>query len=433
MTHEPGKRDFWKLFLLIISTMSLTVVLGPMETALEATLGVNAAQISLIGFLFLLIAGFVSFFWAFAADKLEKRKILLLISSFIWSIGALLTIFITGFVSLLIIQCITAVGYAGILPLSISLIIDLIPPEDRTRFLGWLTVGMTLGTGLGILIAGTLIDITSWWVPFLIISLLGFLSIYRVSLLREPKKGAQEKLYSDIVNFKMRKEDLKEIFKMKSNILLILYIFLKFIAVGGISFHFVPMLMKDHQFNMIEGGSTFATLIMIGTFSIQIIGAPYLGKLADNRYKHKNTAKAELIILIVLIGSLFYLGGFLLDFPVFNILMVLLFSALILLGAFFMAGDGPISQSILGDVNPPQVRTTIYSITFIAQMTGQSIGILITGILYGIFGNVFKWSFVTITFVLIASILLLIPLKKTVPSDLAYLETKFGRNKSQSM
>ena len=121
------------------------------------------------------------------------------------------------------------------------------------------------------------------------------------------------------------------------------------------------------------------------------------------------------------------MAGFMVDFTVADLGLVIVFFVLVLLGGIFDSGIDPIANSILGDVNPPHVRTTIYSINYIAKMIGRSVGILIVGLLQSIFGGIYKWGYITVTAILICSIIFLIILRKTVPSDLESFKSKYKK------
>jgi len=182
------------------------------------------------------------------------------------------------------------------------------------------------------------------------------------------------------------------------------------------------MLVVDHQIS-----SSFATILMVAIFSIMIIGSPLLGKFADDQYQKRKTGKVDVMIMLLILGPIFYIIGFSLVFKSTEISLLVIFILLILIGAFFMSGDFPISQSIISDINPPQIRSTVFSILYIASYLGQSIGVLLLGYYYGYFGNSFIIGFVLISFILMLSVIFLIPLRITIISDLKNLEITYKK------
>ncbi len=427
MSKRENHKDFNKIVRANLIAIAFVALLGPMAPELAVVLNVNIAEIGLINSVFLIVTGIFSLIWGIFADR-TKRKELLIICSLIWVLSSFITIFINDFLSLLILQIIAAIGLAGIFPISYSILIDLTKPEKRSHALGIMQMAMTLGMGLGIVLSGVLIDYLPWWVPFLIISLFGFKSIHSLMSLNEPQKGSLDDLIAEnemISQFKIKKEDLKEIFANKSNLILIIYTLVKSLSIGAINFFFIAFLKLD-----IGLSSTVATLTMIGSFSIMLIGAPYLGKKADHRFQKRKTGKVDVMIIIFVFGPIFYILGFSLNFFASDISIFILFIVLILIGSFFMSGDAAIGQSIFSDINPPRIRSTLISIQSIAGKIGQSLGILLLGYSYIYYGNSFKIGFLITNLILISCIAILIPLRKTIISDINKFTLKYKKIES---
>jgi MFS family permease len=412
-------RDFWKIFLLIFSTNTLTTILGAIAVEMVPQTALNSVEeIGLINSIFLITAGLTSFVWAYIADKTERKK-LLAICCGIWTTATFLTVFTNDFIGLLIAQMLTAVGYGGVLPISFSLNLDLTATEKRAQSFTILQVGITLGNGLGLLLPGVLVDFLPWWVAFLIFSILGLITFLRILSIKEPERGALEG-FAEGVSYKIKLEDFKEIVKIKSNLLMFGYVVTKIIAVGAINFYFITFLEIDHQFS-----SSLASISMILIFSSQL-SAPIFGRFADKQYEKRKTAKVEMIFVIIVVGSILYIIGFSLDFTIADIVMVVVFYLFIVGAAFIFSADGPIGQSIYGDLNPPQYRSTLYSISYIFDTMGQSLGVILLGIFYIGFGT-YRMAFVSVGIILILSSIFMIPLRKTVLKDLEYLESKYKK------
>jgi len=423
------RSDFRKVVLQNLNASAFISLLAPMATELSKTFSVNVADIGFINAVFLFISGFISLLWALLADK-TRRKRLLLICASIWSICSFLSFIAFNFYILLILQVIAAIGFGGVLPISFTLIVDLTVPEKRSYALGILQLCITLGAGLGLLLGGLLVDVLPWWSLFLIVSILGFINIMTLLSINEPKRGSLDELFSqdqslsEDFSFKIQAEDLKEVFRIKSNDLLVLYTLLKSLTVGAINFYFISMMEVDHGIE-----TSVATILMVIIFSSQIAGAPILGKITDEQYKKRKTGKADILVILLITGPLFYILGFSLIFTSSDMLLIVLFVTLILIAAFLLAADAAISQSIISDVNPPQIRSTVFSIQYIATTIGQSLGVLILGSLYGLFGNQFREGFVILGFLLMSSVLFLLPLRKMVVSDIDHLELKYRETK----
>lgn len=406
--------------------MGFYSVLGPMVIGLSTVFFVSITDIGLLNSIFLLVSAISCFAWAVISERF-KRKTLMIICAMIWSICSLLTIFSLDFTMFLFFQIIAAIGFGGILPISYSLLMEFTNPNKRTYTLGILQMGLTLGTGFGILLGGILIDLLPFWgFPFLIISLLAFINLIFIFKIIEPERGLNVTLFSEDqpnspnISFTIKLQDFKEIIKIKSNFLIFCYTLIKSLSVGAINFYFISMMIVDHGFS-----SSLATILMVMIFSAQIIGSPYLGKIADKQYMKKKTGKITILILLLLIGPLAYIFGFSLNFQIDNLLLITLFLIIICIGAFFLSADSSISQSIISDSNLSQIRATVFSIQYISSIIGQSIGIIILGSLYNLYGSSFINGYVIISLILMSSVIFIIPLRKTFVSDLNYLKKKY--------
>ncbi|MHA1291361.1 MAG: MFS transporter, partial [Promethearchaeota archaeon] len=194
---DPKNRSYFRKIIIqnLIATAFISL-LPPMVTELSEVFSVSIAEIGFINAVFLLISGFISFIWALFADKTERKK-LLIICSLIWTICSFFTIFTTSYHMLLILQIIAAIGFGGILPISFTLIVDLTIPEKRAYALGILQMCITLGVGLGLLLGGILINFFPWWIPFLVIAILGFINIGFLFSIEEPKRGSLDEIFTN--------------------------------------------------------------------------------------------------------------------------------------------------------------------------------------------------------------------------------------------
>ena len=95
------------------------------------------------------------------AQIFSARKCIF-VSSIIFSTGGLVTsqapslaLFLTG-------RAISGVGAAGILTISIILVLELTGRKRRGLFIGLVNTGYTSGVALGAVIAGALLPVTGW-------------------------------------------------------------------------------------------------------------------------------------------------------------------------------------------------------------------------------------------------------------------------------
>jgi MFS family permease len=391
-----------------------------MAEEISSALGFGEEYVAQINSFFLMVGAISSFIWAIIGDRVSRKKILFL-ATLEWSIFTMITIFATNLMTLLIFQLLAAIGFGSALPLSFSLTVDIVEVKERGRKFGVLSAIYVLGIGLGQLLSGFLIDFYSWQIPFLIISIGGFLTTLSLYVVKEPKRGGKDELYSTPeekeLDYKISLKDFKIIWKIKSTFLILLFNFALFISMGAVSSLFIAMLKNDYQFS-----STIATIFLIIVFGGQIPSGPLFGRLGDKWYEKNLNGRIRVVGLCLLAGSIFYLSAFLLDFTFQNLALSLIFLILVFLGAFFFGGIDPLTQATLGEINPPKIRSTIFSINYISNTFGRSISLLIVSGFFIAFNNLYRPGFIFISILALCINLFLIPLLRILPKDIKNLK-----------
>ena len=384
------------------------------ELTLALSLG-SEEQIAVINSMFLMVAAFSSLVWAVLADKFQ-RKSLLIVATIEWSIFTLLTIFATDFYSLLIFQLFTAIGFGAALPLTFSLIVDLVDAENRGRKFGVLSAVYVLGNGLGQMLSGFLIDFYTWQVPIFIISISGFFCTGILFLLIEPVRGAMDKTSGEIdidLSYKIKLKDLQKIWRIKSTIGLLIFNFVMFISIGAISSFFISMLKNDFMLS-----SSLATIFLILVFSSQVVSGPLFGKMGDKKRQTDKKGRMKIVLICLIGGSSLYIIAYSLTFISTDFIVAFIFIAIVYIGAFLFGGIDPLTQATLGETNPPQIRSTIYSLNYLAYTFGRSISLLILGQLFLHFNNQYSPGYLILSIMALSCSLLLIPILKYLPKDI---------------
>ena len=411
------------LAILTLFSSTLFSIITPMAFEISSALGFDENQVTFINSMFLMVGAISSLFWAFLGDKIS-RKILLIISTLEWSILTLLTILSTNFISLLTYQLITAIGFGAALPLIFSLTVDLVGSENRGKKFGDLSAIYVLGNGLGQILSGFLIDYYTWQIPLIIVSICGFICTGFLFLVEEPARGVKDDLYKAIdesalgLGYKIKFKDLKQIWKVKSTIWILLLNFAMFISIGAISSFFISMLKNDYGVS-----STLATVFLIIIFGSQVPAGPIFGKLGDKRYETDKKGRMKIVFICLLSGSILYIIAFSLLFISNDFSIVILFIILALGGAFLFGGIDPLTQATLG-INPPQIRSTIYSLNYLTYTFGRSISLLLLGQLFITFHNLYSPGYFILSIMALTCTLLLIPIVRLLPKDIDNIKSK---------
>ncbi|MFX1324131.1 MAG: MFS transporter [Promethearchaeota archaeon] len=412
------------LTVLTLFSSALFSIITPMALEISSALNFNENQVALINSLFLMVGAFSSLIWAMLGDRFS-RKILLVLSTLEWALLTFLTIFATNFASLLTFQLITAIGFGAALPLIFSLTIDLVDPENRGKMFGFLSAVYVLGNGLGQILSGFLIDYYSWQFPILIISISGFACTGLLFLVMEPMRGSKDECYKSFgdsslgMDYKIKYGDLKQIWKAKTTLWILFLNFAMFISIGAISSFLISMLKNDYNLS-----STLATIFLVLIFGSQVPSGPIFGKFGDKKYIIDKKGRMKVVFLCLFGGSTFYIVAFSLYFLSTELISIIIFLLLTLCGAFLFGGIDPLTQATLGEITPPSIRSTIYSLNYLTYTFGRSISLLILSQFFVLFNNVYSPGYFILAIMALLCTVILYPILKILTRDIENIKSK---------
>ena len=126
----------------------------------------------------------------FADRATTSRPRLIAVALAVWSAMTALCGLAQNFVQLLLARIGVGVGEAGCTPPAHSLISDMVPPEKRASALAFYSLGIPVGTLLGMVIGGTLADLMTWRDAFVIVGLPGVgLALIVWFVLKDPRQA----------------------------------------------------------------------------------------------------------------------------------------------------------------------------------------------------------------------------------------------------
>ena len=238
-------------------------------------------------------------------------------------------------------------------------------------------------------------------------------------------RGAKDGIYKTVYEsapglaYKIKSGDFKQIWKNKSTLWILLLNFVMFISIGAISSFFISMLKNDYNLS-----STLATGFLILVFGSQIPSGPIFGKLGDKKYEYDKKGRMKIVFLCLFGGSIFYIIAFSLFFISTDVPFIIMFFALVLGGAFLFGGIDPLTQATLGDINLPQIRSTIYSLNYLTYTFGRSISLLILGQFFLTFNNSYSPGYFILSIMALSCTLILYPILKVIPRDIENIKSK---------
>lgn len=190
--QSDSERRYTMFLLFLVSVFSYMdrTIISILQVPIKQELGLSDAQLgALTGLSFALFYATLSLPLARLADR-WVRKNLIAGSLAVWSAMTALSSLATGFVSLLAFRIGVAVGEAGSLPATHSIIADLYPPDKRATATSLWGLSLPLGLMLGFASGGILADVLGWRTAFAVIGGAGVLLAPIVLLIvREPKRG----------------------------------------------------------------------------------------------------------------------------------------------------------------------------------------------------------------------------------------------------
>lgn len=193
------------LFLVYLLNFVDRQILSILANDIKADLGLDDAQ---LGFLY--GTAFAIFYALFGiplgrlADGWNRTR-LLAIGLGLWSLMTALSGFARNAATLTVARIGVGVGEATSAPCAYSLIADMFPRRIRGTALGIYSAGLFTGSGLSLLIGGSVVEawnrayphdaplgLAGWQAAFLVVGLPGLVMALWVASLREPKRGAMD-------------------------------------------------------------------------------------------------------------------------------------------------------------------------------------------------------------------------------------------------
>jgi MFS family permease len=451
------------LLLILIITMDSALFL-PNEVLIAADLGIYFNTIGIIIAAYTITNGIAILIFGYLTDLIERKKILML-AGFLWSITAILHLFVEEFWQLILVRITAAIAVSVTTPLVISYLADIIKSDSRSKsfaFWGLLSTFGSLFAGIVALafnvinfeainlpllqkidfIATTYPNVLyTWKLPYFYLGIIALIFTFlNLFITKEPKRAAKEKQFEKIISeenipysYKIKFSDLKFIFKRKSNFFL-MFNFFDVIASGLLVAYIFPYIQLEIGVNFIDL-KVIILLVFVGVLGL-IIGQFGLAHWGDKRVQKGDISgrvKVAIICSILTLpfllfafgmspnvsNSSFFFGGLIVNDAVFWILWII-YSTFLGVGIAFTMGIGPNWYSSLIDVNLVENRGTMVAVGSFIDTIGRALGAFIGGVvvtLTGSFSATIFWS--TLIFGII-SLCFWIPLFFTAEKD--YIE-----------
>lgn len=189
---EQAGRRYILFLLFLVSVLSYIdrTILSILQVPIKTELGLSDSQLgALTGLSFALFYATLALPIARLADRTVRTR-LVAGSLAVWSAMTSLTGLATNFAGMVFFRIGVAVGEAGSIPATHSIIADIYPPKSRATALAFWGLSLPAGLMLGYSSAGALEKAVGWRAAFAIIGVAGLvLAPVVLFTMREPRRG----------------------------------------------------------------------------------------------------------------------------------------------------------------------------------------------------------------------------------------------------
>ena len=358
----------------------------------------------------------------YLGDKIRRMKVAFF-ASLITTIFTFLSGFIVNYTQLFLCQIGASIGLGATLPIMAGIMADLYAPEQRGKAFGFLSIVTTVIGEVGGITLTLLIAQVNWrWTYYL----LGIVSAIITPLLyftKEPKRGSKEKSLEEIYeedptleySYKIKKQDLKYLWKRPTNLYLILN-FVDNIPGAVFATYAIAWLQIEHGADD-DTAMLGLIIVVLGIF----IGTTIFGIFGDKKFKTDKRIKVKLGTILSMASAPFILvainlkwnltpGQGLFENPIGLVAILMLSMGLLIDGGIY-----PNFLSAITDVNLPEHRSTMISLANFFDACGRSLGAFLGGFLIDKFGYPIAMTFASLFTIL--SFVWWIPSLKTFIKD----------------
>lgn len=264
--------------------------------------GLNDLQLGIIAAAFTVVYAVAGLPLGRLADRGSRKKVMGW-GIAVWSGFTAANAFAWSFGSFLVARMGVGIGEASYAPASNSLIGDLFPAERRSRALGLFMLGLPLGLMAAFFTIGPLVAaFGDWRAPFVVAALPGFVVAALMFRVREPERGASEKVRGANV---AAVDPIRTILRTRTILWIILSgITINFAAYAGNGF-LVPMIQR--YFGLELTAAAVTTGFIVGATGL--VGLTAGGWATDVIYKRSESGRLVFGALSLVVAALATAAG----------------------------------------------------------------------------------------------------------------------------
>ena len=393
-----------------IDRQVLSILLEP----IKHEFGASDTQMGLLtGLAFGLIYALLGIPVGRMADTQNRRNIVAVCCG-VWSLATAACGFATQYWHMLIARMSVAVGEAGGMAPSISIVSDSYPPKMRSFAISLFMMGPNLGTLLGLVIGGMVAQYYGWRSVFLAFGIPGVVLALLVFLfVKEPVRGAYEapkaKPVADAPRESMFKQ-VSRLFGMKPLRYICLACGMAGIAGYGYGVWAPSFFIRIHGMSIAHAGLVFGLASGLGA----VFGAMFCGKLSDKltqrdpRWQIRLAAIGTFLAVPAGIAVFFWPVS---DFWMVSSIKVPYAMAFALIFGFFASWFATLSYSAVSQMVQSSERSVAAALlNLFITLLGVGMGPLVTGVLSDYFAKThgtegLRWALMGVTSLLFFTVL----------------------------
>ena len=328
----------------------------------------------LTGLFFIVFYAVAGLFMGIMADRMHRGR-LIAVAIALWSLLTAASGAARGFVSMAIPRALIGVGESALTPAAISLLSDRFRPAQLGLAAGLYYLGVPLGAGLSLLVAGYLGPTIGWRNCFYLLGGAGMLFAVAMMFVRDPRVP-QPHTHAHGPGWRGHMKLLFAALRQSPALCLTI--------AGGVALHIaVGAAGFDQLWFVEERGFERAEIAKLTGFITVVAGIAgnlFGGVVGDWWYKNRSSGRAMLLFWMFLVLAPFTVAFRIVpaDSPLF---VPGIGVGIFLLCAFY----GP-SVSTVQELSPPSARATVIAFNILClNAIGLGIGITGTGLLVDLF------------------------------------------------
>ena len=380
-TTDRDSASRWGLLVLLTIINILNFVdrqlLPSFANFIKPELGLTDTQYGLLtGLFFIIFYAVAGLFMGMLADRMHRGK-LIAAAIALWSLLTAASGAARGFVSMALPRALIGVGESALTPAATSLLADRFRPSQLGIAASLYYLGVPVGAGLSLLVAGYLGPTIGWRNCFYLLGGVGMLFAVAMLFARDPR-GPQQQVHEHGPGWRGNAKLLGSALRQSPALCMIIG--------GGVALHIAVGAAAFDQIWFVEergfDRAEIAKLTGYITVVAGIAGNLFGGFAGDWWYRHRASGRVMLLFWMFLI-----VGPFSVIFRIVPADSVL-FVPGIGVGIFILCAYYGPSVSTIQELSPASARATVIAFNLLClNAIGLGIGITGTGLLIDMFRN----------------------------------------------